>query len=618
MSFGQRRSLSGRVRSSLRVEPLEDRLMLAADCVEPVLDEPSDSLTAQAVVALDAGETFGTAAQLGEITEQQTLRGWTGGYWDELDIMQFSLTSDSDFSAQLSGLSADLDIYLFDDSGQLLDSSTLASTRSESIDITLDAGTFYVAVVPWRNAGSYYNLSLDATALNPPPTSVTPPVDDPPGDTPVDSPADPPPTTLPEVPYYGGSNDWNLNLISAPEAWEAGYTGEGVTVAVVDTGVDLDHPDLISNLWVNQGEIAGNGIDDDGNGYVDDISGWDFVSDDGRPDDGQGHGTHVAGTIAAGANGFGATGVAPDATIMPVRVLGNDGSGTSFDVAAGIRYAAENGADIINLSLGGGYSSSIRAAIEYAGQLGSIVIAAAGNSGASIPGYPAIFSASMNHVLSVGAHNSSERIASFSNGVGSSGAEQVDAPGVSVYSTYVGGRYANLSGTSMAAPHVAGLAALILDANPQLSAADVRSLIVDGADRTISGSDSLGGINAATSVAMALSTVGGQQSAAASSSVGGNDSQQGSRAASRSLGQFFLTDASSAEQATDSSGMIEQAVAQLVAASTISDEEPLTSEQDYDEAIDELFAAADSALQEIELSLGLPMDHEIAWAAFAG
>ena len=96
--------------------------------------------------------------------------------------------------------------------------------------------------------------------------------------------------------YYGGSNDWNVNSINAPEAWAQGYTGQGVVVAVVDTGVDMNHPDLVSQIWVNPGEIAGNGIDDDHNGYVDDRSGWDFSAGDNNPDDGNGHGTHVAGT----------------------------------------------------------------------------------------------------------------------------------------------------------------------------------------------------------------------------------------------------------------------------------------------------------------------------------
>ena len=211
----------------------------------------------------------------------------------------------------------------------------------------------------------------------------------------------------------------------------------------------------------------------------------------------------MAGTIAAGLNGFGATGIAPDATIIPVRVLGADGTGSTNAVAAGIRYAADLGADIINLSLGGGYSRAIDSAIDYARSLGSFIVAAAGNESSSVPGFPARFSATDSNVLSVGAFNSSGAIAGFSNDVGSSGAVQIDAPGVGVFSTYVGGRYATLSGTSMASPHVAGVAALALSANPNLTPNELRSLLVGGATGQALGSDAIGQLNAATTVAFA-------------------------------------------------------------------------------------------------------------------
>ncbi|MEZ6116119.1 MAG: S8 family serine peptidase [Pirellulaceae bacterium] len=153
--------------------------------------------------------------------------------------------------------------------------------------------------------------------------------------------------------YFGGANDWNLNAINAPEVWSQGYTGEGIVVAVVDTGVDWTHVDLASNIWTNADEIAGDGIDNDRNGYVDDVYGWNFANRNANVQDANGHGTHVAGTIASLRNGSGSTGVAHDAQIMPVKVLGNNGSGSDYAVSQGIRYAVDNGADVINLSLGG-------------------------------------------------------------------------------------------------------------------------------------------------------------------------------------------------------------------------------------------------------------------------
>jgi subtilisin family serine protease len=228
----------------------------------------------------------------------------------------------------------------------------------------------------------------------------------------------------------------------------------------------------------------------------------------------------VAGTIAAANDGFGSTGVAFDATIMPVRVLDSGGAGSFIDVAAGIRYAVDNGAHVINLSLGGSYSSAVYSALTYAGEHGVFVAVAAGNDGAATPSYPAAFSAELTNVLSVGAHDANDATAWFSNGVGTSGAVQVAAPGVDIYSTFTGNRYGLLSGTSMATPHVAGLAALALSANPGLDPQTLRSLIVEGADRPITGSDSSGGINAAMAVASAerYTATGESQTATATTS----------------------------------------------------------------------------------------------------
>ena len=284
---------------------------------------------------------------------------------------------------------------------------------------------------------------------------------------------------FPDVPNLDG-NLWGVDMVNAPEAWAAGYTGQGIVVAVIDTGVDYTHADLDANIWRNTGEIPNNELDDDGNGYVDDVQGWDFVGNDNNPMDLNGHGTHVAGTISAENNEFGITGVAYDARIMPVRVLDASGSGDPIAIAAGIRYAANNGASVINLSLGGGYSSTMADAIEYATQRGVTVVMAAGNSGGSQPEFPANLSTQRG--IAVGAVDRNRRMAGFSNRSGSSPVNYVVAPGVSVYSTIPGDSYDSFDGTSMATPHVAGVTALVLSANPNLAPAQVAQVLTTTAN----------------------------------------------------------------------------------------------------------------------------------------
>ncbi|MFH1090162.1 MAG: S8 family peptidase, partial [Pseudomonadota bacterium] len=226
-----------------------------------------------------------------------------------------------------------------------------------------------------------------------------------------------------------GMVDADMDL---PEAWMTLTDCSQVIVAVLDTGIDYNHPDLVNNIWINPGEIPGNGIDDDNNGYVDDAQGWDFVDDDPDPMDYEGHGTHVAGTIAAeGNNGLGVVGVCWQAKVMAVRVLNALGSGSTADIITGLTYAGAMGAEVINLSLGGSaYSQALKDAIDASSAL---VVCAAGNDGTDndiSPKYPASY-ASLN-IMAVAAGDQADALASFSN----YGLASVDvmAPGVNIQS----------------------------------------------------------------------------------------------------------------------------------------------------------------------------------------
>ncbi|MEA5599925.1 S8 family peptidase [Nostoc sp. UHCC 0252] len=286
-----------------------------------------------------------------------------------------------------------------------------------------------------------------------------------------------------------GGNNWGADLVKAPEVWAQGYTGKGVVVAVVDTGVDYNHEDLKNNIWTNTKEIAGNGIDDDGNGYIDDNYGWNFSEKNNNTLDKNGHGTHVSGTIAGENNNSGVTGIAYDSKIMAVKVLNDSGSGSYSSISKGIRYAVDNGANVINLSLGGGSANrTLESAINYASSKGVIVVMAAGNDGESSPDYPARYASKSG--IAVGAVDSNNNMADFSNRSGTNEISYVTAPGVKVYSSVPNNEYASYSGTSMATPHVAGIVALMLSANSSLTDSQVREIVTETAGNSTQSTNS--------------------------------------------------------------------------------------------------------------------------------
>ncbi len=312
---------------------------------------------------------------------------------------------------------------------------------------------------------------------------------------PVPIPENPPNrNTIPNDPLYG--QQWYLNAINAPAAWDS-VTGDTTQIiAIIDTGVDWDHPDLDDNIWTNWNEIPDNGIDDDNNGYIDDTRGWDYINNDNDPNDDNSHGTHVAGIAAAeGNNEIGICGVDWNARIMPVKMLQSSGAGSSSNLALGIMYAFENGATVINMSLGSyAESLTVKSALENAYST-AVLVASAGNDDRCLCpeciGCGNMYPACYPFVIGVQASNESGGYTSFTN-VDLSGPiisehsegfnYEIFAPGQNILSTIPFGSYRSYNGTSMSSAVISGSVALILDYLPDVPNEEIFARLIQGSN----------------------------------------------------------------------------------------------------------------------------------------
>ena len=484
-----------------------------------------------------AGENLAQVRDLGALNSVQVLNEFVGDF-DIFDVYRFELPTQSNFSLQLNvntlDNTADADVYIVQeingdgDIDKIVDSSTEPGNSSETINLNaLYAGEYFVIVAP-HEGNIDYTLEVSATP------DLTPPQALPPSSIANYNPyfgwglvdasaavarAAGLSTTYTEVDYENiienlssPNNFRDLNSIKVPEVWNQGYTGQGVVVAVLDDGVEMNHPVLITNIANNPLEVNGQpGIDDDNNGYIDDGFGYDFVDNDNNANPElnetgfyDAHGTQVSGIIAGLNNGvtvdqfdrlYNFTGVAYNAKIMPVRVYG-DSIDTDVTIPQGIRYAVDNGAKIINISIGQPGSDlqqvprpEIQQALEYAKQKGVTVVLSAGNEREDFaegqvtqPTYFSRYSA-QDLAIAVGAIDSSNRqFASFSNPAGVQPSDFVAAPGVNGLSTLPNNFYGGFDGTSMAAPYVAGVVALMLEANPTLTPDQISDIVTQTAN----------------------------------------------------------------------------------------------------------------------------------------
>jgi subtilisin family serine protease len=298
----------------------------------------------------------------------------------------------------------------------------------------------------------------------------------------------------PNDPYYSSSGSWGqdypdlwgIKKINSNIAWDISTGANTVVVAVIDTGIDYNHSDLAANIWTNADEVPNNGVDDDNNGYIDDYYGYDFYNYDGDPIDDHAHGTHCSGTIGGvGNNNLGVVGVNWNVKLMAAKFLSSGGSGYISDAVEATYYTVNNGARVLSNSWGGGgRSAPMQTAIDYAYSNNVVFVAAAGNSNSDAYNYTP---AGLNHVMTIAATDYQDNKASFSSW---GDVVEFAAPGVDILSlkaqggscSVVGGHYCRMSGTSMATPHAAGLAALIVSANPDFTPDQVQAAMQNGAD----------------------------------------------------------------------------------------------------------------------------------------
>lgn len=293
---------------------------------------------------------------------------------------------------------------------------------------------------------------------------------------------------------------WGITNINADKAWSQS-TGENVLVAIIDSGINYNHASLVSQINTNTAELHGQpGVDDDNNGYIDDVYGYDFINNDSDPIDDNGHGSHVAGTVAGNHAKNNFWGVAPKAKLLAVKTHNQSGSGSEESVVKGILYAADRGAKVLNSSWAGApeaaeYSQLLFDAIQYASQKGAIFIASSGNEGSNIddkPNYPASYEVA--NLVSVGSSTRNNKLSYFSN----YGRHSVDlvAPGSRIFSVNYKGGYSYKDGTSMSSPHVSGAAALIYSRFPGATAEFVKAALMEyvRAESTLTNITLTGGI----------------------------------------------------------------------------------------------------------------------------